>query len=102
MVVQQAVLQQAVLQQVLRRLRVRGVLPAVPLEELRVVLLEELRVVLLEERQVVPRAVLQVAPREELRAAQRLVALLLERQLEPQELLLRRQVLLEPLLQVLA
>ena len=73
--------------------------PAVLLVEV-----EVLQVVLLEELQVEPQVVLPVEPqvvlREEPQVVRRRVALLPERQLERQELLLRRQVLLGPLLQV--
>ena len=62
-----------------------------------VVLLEELQVVLLEALQVV---LLEALP-EEPQVVRRRVALLPERQLEPQALLLQRQARLGPLLQVL-
>ncbi len=68
-------------------------LGVVLLEERQVVLLEALRVVLLE--------ALRVVQPEEPQVVRRRVALLPERQLEPQALLLQRQARLGPLLQVL-
>ena len=65
------------------------------------VLLEELQVVLLEELQVVLLEALRVVLPEEPQVVRRRVALLPERQLEPQALLLQRQARLGPLLQVL-
>ena len=76
--------------------------PAVLQVEVEVLQAVRLGVVLLEERQVVLLEALRVVLPEEPQVVRRRVALLPERQLEPQELLLRRQVLLEPLLQVLA
>ena len=86
--------QQVVLQQALLRLRAR----AAPLEELQVVQLAAVR---LEELQVVLLEGLRAVLPQERRAVQQQVALLLERQREPQVLSLQRQVRLELLLRVL-
>ena len=90
----------AALRQALQRPRAPAVLQVevevLQAVQLGAVLLEELQVEPQEELQVEPQVVLPVEPQ----VVRRRVALLLERQLEPQELLLRRQARLGPLLQV--